>query len=245
MILYIVRHAQSENNALMNSRDRVCDPALTELGHGQAEILAQHLAEASHPEQRFGRDPEETAVESVEGYGITSLYCSAMQRAIQTARPIGVALGLNPEVWVDIHESGGIFLNHHDERGIVGYPGMSRGEIAEKFPDYVLPDEITSDGWWDVRNGEEDWPTCQGRAIKVAHELRTWADGDASDTVAIISHAGFIEALIKALTSQLPGHGVFYHHFNTALTRVDFGADGQLDVRYINRVPHLPDDMVS
>ena len=112
-------------------------------------------SEASHPEQRFGPDPENTAVESVQGYGIERLFCSAMHRSLQTAKPVSAALGLDPEVWVDIHESGGIFLNHYDERGIVGYPGMTREEIAEEFPNYLLPEEITDHGWWDVRNGME------------------------------------------------------------------------------------------
>ena len=44
MQLYIVRHAQSTNNALADIRDRVCDPTLTELGERQAEIVGGHLA---------------------------------------------------------------------------------------------------------------------------------------------------------------------------------------------------------
>ena len=44
MELYIIRHAQSSNNALADERERVCDPHLTELGRQQAELLAAHLA---------------------------------------------------------------------------------------------------------------------------------------------------------------------------------------------------------
>lgn len=245
MIFYIIRHAQSENNALADYRDRVNDPSLTELGFTQADILAKHLAEASHPEQRFGRDPEETAVESVQGYGITHLFCSAMHRSLQTAKPVSQALGLDPEVWVGIHESGGIFLKDYESGESVGHPGMTRDEIHEAYPNYVLPEEVTNEGWWDVRAGQEHWTACQGRAVKAYYKLREWAKTETYDTVAIISHAGFIEALIKALTNQLPGEGVYYHHFNTALTRIDFGTDGQLDIRYLNRVPHLPDELVS
>ena len=47
MDLYIIRHAQSTNNALpaeVELRDRVCDPLLSDLGYRQAAFLAEHLA---------------------------------------------------------------------------------------------------------------------------------------------------------------------------------------------------------
>ena len=122
MILYIIRHAQSTNNELADHRDRVCDPPLTELGKRQTEILAQHMA--------TGVDIEPWSVDSRgrRGYGITRLYCSPMWRALQTTQPVGRALGLAPEVWIDIHERGGIFLDHGEDGGIVGYPGKTRSE---------------------------------------------------------------------------------------------------------------------
>ncbi len=243
MQLYLIRHGQSTNNALPDVNDRVCDPALTELGQQQAQLVARHLAEATHPEQKFGVNAEDTAVKTVQGYGITRLYCSAMYRAMQTAQPIGQALGLNPEIWLDTHEWGGIYLEYPDERGVVGYPGKTRAEILAEFPNYVLPAGITAEGWWDVRRGREDWPGCQGRAIRVGNQLREWAASE--ESVAMVVHGGFMDALIKALTNQLPGHGVVYHHFNTAITRLDFSADGWLNIRFVNRIPHLPQELVS
>lgn len=85
MELYIIRHAQSANNALRDPADRVCDPHLTELGRQQAARLARHLANEPHSEQRHGSDPEETSVETIAGYGIVKLYCSAMHRSLETA----------------------------------------------------------------------------------------------------------------------------------------------------------------
>lgn len=247
MQLYIIRHAQSYNNALANFKDRICDPPLTELGHQQAAAVADYLARGVHPEQKFGGDAEATGVRTVLGAGITRLYCSAMHRSLQTAHAIGRALSLNPEVWLDIHEAGGIYLEHEDERGIVGYPGKTRGEILAEFPNVTLPDAVTEDGWWNVDDGQEDWPTCQGRAIRVAYRLRAWAASEAraDECVAMVSHGGFMEVLLKALFNQLPGSQVVYHHFNTAITRLDFMPEGRLDVRYINRIPHLSQELVS
>ncbi len=241
MKLYIVRHGQSTNNALADQSDRVYDPALTELGQRQAEFVAQHLANGVDPEYRLGVLAEDTSVKNRHDYNITRLYCSAMYRALLTARPIGEALGLTPEVWVDIHEAGGMFLDHYDGRGKVGYPGKTHSEILAEFPNYVLPDEVTEDGWW--RGGFELRSACYGRAIKVAYQLGKLADSD--ERIAIVSHGGFIDALMKALLNQLPGQRIFYHHYNTAISRVDFRPDGTLDVRHINRFDHLPPELIS
>ena len=245
MELYIIRHAQSVNNALRDQIDRVCDPHLTDLGRRQAARLAHHLANEPHPEQRHGHDPEETSVETVEGYGIVRLYCSAMHRSLETATSVGDAIGVRPEIWTDLHENGGIFLDHRDERGVVGYPGMTRAEIESEFPTAVVGDGVRAAGWWDPAAGEEDWPTCQGRAIRVANQLWRWADDGFRGSVALVSHAGFMEALLKAMLDRLPGAILTIYHFNTAITRIDLRPGHELHLRYLNRVPHLPQELVS
>lgn len=244
MELYIIRHAQSQNNALIDQRDRVSDPSLTDLGHRQAEAIAEHLASGINLDLRVGVSAEDTSVQQRRGYGITRLFCSAMHRSLQTARPIGQALDLKPELWVDIHEHGGIYLDHGGERGIVGYPGRTRSEILEEFPTYAVPEAVTEDGWW--TGGQEDWPGCHGRAIKVAAQLYELAEAaNDGDRVAIVSHGGFIDALLKAFLNQLPNPGTFFHHYNTAITRVDFHPEGGLSFRYQNRIPHLSPELVS
>ncbi|MFQ5611203.1 MAG: histidine phosphatase family protein [Anaerolineae bacterium] len=237
MELYIIRHAQSTNNALADQKGRVCDPALTDLGMRQAKILANHLANGKKREPLWRRSDDGHQ----PGYGLTRLYCSAMWRALQTAQPIGRALGLKPEVWLDIHEQGGIFLNPEDADGPVGYPGKTRSEILAEFPDTILPEAVTEDGWWS--GGYEDWPACKDRAIRVAGELRRMAGS--GGRIALISHGGFIDILLKALFNQLPSLNFFYFHYNTAITRIDFRDGGYLDVNYLNRVDHLPPDLIS
>lgn len=243
MKLYIIRHAQSVNNALANQQDRHFDPLLTELGYDQANLLAEHLATGIDPEYVVGVSEEDTAADTRQRYKITHLYCSPMHRAMLTAKPVAEALDLQANVWIDLHEHGGIFLDHGGDRGVVGYPGRTRSEILAEFPDYVLPDEITEEGWWDPTKGMEDWPSCHGRAIKVYKALRERAASQ--DTVAIVSHAGFTDALIKAVTNQLPSPNMFYHQYNTSITRIDFRPDGGADIRYINRFGHLPPELIS
>ena len=129
MELYIIRHGQSSNNALLDQSKRVADPQLTAMGRQQAELLARELAGNVDPADRvrmnFGAPA--ASAEAGRGHGITRLYCSPMWRAMQTAEPVARALGLEPEVWIDIHEHGGIFL---EENGtFTGYGGKTRPEI--------------------------------------------------------------------------------------------------------------------
>jgi broad specificity phosphatase PhoE len=233
--LYIIRHAQSTNNALNDPQGRSYDPPLTEMGRHQAQVLARHLANGTN------QVPKENKSYPGPGYGITRLYCSPMWRALQTAQPIGLALELAPEVWVDVHEYGGIYLDHGEDGGVVGYPGKTRSEILAEFPDYVLPEKITEQGWWN--RGREDWPTCHQRALKAAQQLRQMAASD--ERVAMISHGGFIDTLLKALFNLSPDRQIWCYQYNTAVSRIDFPADGSVEVHYLNRLDHLPAELVS
>jgi 2,3-bisphosphoglycerate-dependent phosphoglycerate mutase len=241
MQLYIIRHAQSTNNALADPRERDRDPTLTDLGERQAEVLARHLVAGMELVPPTGT----TNGRDGQGYSFTRLYCSPMWRALQTADVIGKALGLTPEVWADIHEQGGIYLDHQDGRGPIGYPGKTRREIQAVFPRCVLPKDVTDRGWWN--RDYEDWPTCHERAARVAEEIRAWADRDAHENewIGFVSHGGFADALLKALFNQPADRGLFYYHFNTAISRIEFRDDGRLNVRYLNRVDHLPPELVS
>lgn len=232
MELYIIRHGQSANNALGTAVGRTHDPELTETGHEQAAIVAGHLANGSCPD---------CAWEQRTGYQIDRLYCSAMRRALQTARPIGEALGLQPEVWIETHESGGIYLDM-DDGSRTGYPGLTRREIETEFPNYVLPETITDQGWWN-----RDWESlseCMGRAVAVAEVLMERSK-NSRERIALVSHGMFTNLLIKALFSQLPAPNIYYAHYNTAITRIDFHDNGALGMRYLNRVNHLPPELIT
>lgn len=250
MKLYIVRHGQSTNNFLAEQTNyeeymlkRDPDPPLTDLGFKQADRVAQYLCD-KEPLQRANdssRSPEMT------GHGITQLYCSPMLRAMQTTHPISEALGLTPQIWVDIHEHGGIFERQGEGRS-VGHPGRNRKGILDDFPDYQLSDEITDEGWW--FGAEEDHAGCYGRAIRVAGTLHAMAQemrqsGD-EERVAIVTHGTFINALLQALLGSAPTFQFHFSHYNTSVTRVDFLEHGDhLAIRYTNRVEHLPPDMIS
>ncbi len=243
MQLYLIRHAQSTNNAVTDPKDRTFDPSLTEIGFRQAEIVADHLAHATPPEGRIFSAYSKNGHAPAYGFGITKLYCSPMRRTLQTVQPISAALGLAPEVWIDIHEHGGVYLDYPDERGIVGFPGMTRAEIAAQFGHYVLPEAITDLGWWNPTNGMESIEASMERAGRVAASLH--AQAASQERIAIVTHGTFAHYLIYAIFDQKPGRRLFYFHHNTAITRIDFYDDGSLGLHYLNRINHLPLELVT
>lgn len=244
MELLIIRHGQSTNNLtmLLNPKDRgEHDPSLTELGHQQARAVGEYLA--THMDIDRWIDEVPVTRQAVKGFGITHLYCSPMLRTLQTCQPISQALNMQPEVWVDIHEHGGIFMDYGDERGVVGFGGLTRSQIQEGFPDYELPSGVTEQGWWNPANGQEDIGGCMARTIRVAKSLRRRAASN--DRIALVTHGTFGDVLLKTLFNTLPNHDMRFAHYNTAISRVDFRADGITMLRYLNRVDHLKPEMMS
>jgi 2,3-bisphosphoglycerate-dependent phosphoglycerate mutase len=242
MDLLIIRHAQSSNNALADQSQRVCDPLLTEVGRRQSDLLAVHLAEGPSKEPYWPYDPTEVDRRDGRGYHLARLYCSPMRRALQTAGPIGRDLGLAPHVWVDIHEAGGMWLDHGAPLGIVGYPGITRPELEAQFPGYVVPDNLTDAGWWSYA-GQEDNAMAAVRAGRVADTLRDWATRD--ERIAIITHGAFSDFLLRNLLSQPPMQPVFYHLNNTSISLLRFRANGEISIRYLNRLEHLPPELIT
>lgn len=245
MRLLLIRHAQSGNNAVADASHgdystfmatRSPDPPLTPAGERQAELLAAYVATMDD-----GIDAIHERMSSyLRLHPVTRLYVSPMLRALQTAQPLAAALDLAPEVWMDIHEHGGIFTGSKEAGNVQGFPGLNRAEIAARFPTYAIGAGIDENGWW--RGGYEELAECDARAARVAQTLRTWAGQQPDATIALVTHGTFLNSLIHALL-QLPASAldrVYFSHLNTALTRIDFLQDGGLSVRYHNRITHLP-----
>ena len=99
MELYLIRHAQSLNNAL-SSQDRVEDPPLTEIGQRQCDHLAKWIPSLK----------------------LTRLVTSPFLRTLQTADHIGRSVRLAPEVRIELHEQGGC-VSGPTREFFVGRPG--------------------------------------------------------------------------------------------------------------------------
>ncbi|GAB4319495.1 MAG: hypothetical protein Kow00117_09200 [Phototrophicales bacterium] len=246
MEIYLIRHGQSTNNALMQDQHlRVEDPELTDVGHQQVQQLVDHLTHTQNPEELIRIQVNSAEREQRYPYQFTHIYSSAMYRAMQTAYPIAQAFNLPLQIWLDIHEQGGIFLK--TEQGVIGYGGKTRSEIMAEFENVILPDEITESGWWDTTHGEEDLAGVYARAVRVSLELRARAQNKAhkDDKIALVSHGMFINTLLKALLDIVPSSRHHFWHNNTAFSRVDLLEGDILALRYTNRVSHLPPQLMT
>lgn len=229
MHLFLVRHGQSFNNTLPDGVGRVADPPLTEAGEKQAPLVAKYLAEAAAKDPYHPRGP-------VGGFDITRLYTSAHLRCLQTSQPIAEALNMDPEIWVDLHEECGIWME-----GVDTMPGMKRSEIADRFPRVRIPDEIGEAGWWNrPRETEAEWVE---RAQRVADKL--WSDfGDTDERIAMVVHGGFIKDLVSALIAGGPLPSGVISSRNTSISTIAFVEDKAV-VAYLNRLEHLPAELVT
>lgn len=227
MILYLIRHGQSVNNARYAAGDTtsVPDAPLTELGKLQAEHTALWLKELK--EEKVG-----------------VLYSSPMRRALQTAQIIGEALELPTQVWVELHEVFGV-LQIEPGGKWVGLPGMSREEIKLNFPKTVIPDEITSEGW---RFGElESLEQAYERAKRMTLKIEAlYAHTD--ERVAMVSHGGFgshiMDAFLKLPFCDHYGFSRVFSYRNASITKLEI-TPKLFGVRFLNHTAHLPKEMIT
>lgn len=229
MELYLVRHAQSYNNHVADASQRQHDPPLTEIGERQADLVGQYLASGAAKCPVTRQSP-------FDGFGLDRLYCSAHFRCLKTADYIARYTGLAPEIWVDVHEELGIYLD-----GVDVLPGMTPAEIRTQFPRVKVPGDLPEDGWWN-RPVEEKWE-WEARAARVAKVLREEM-AHLDERIAVVTHGGFTRDLLAALISGGPMGADTFAVQNASIHRIDFGPEGIL-VRFLNRLEHLPPHLVT
>ena len=247
MELYFIRHGQSQNNAGWGNPDyqESPDPALTELGKEQARHVADFLKNA----QTLAR-PMEWNIQNRFGFGLTHIYTSLMDRAVNTAAPTARALGIPFAAWEEIHESGGIFGRDGDVRH-KGLPGNSRSYFEQHFPELTLPAHLNGTGWWNSRPFESE-EECRLRTETFLAELFTRhgdKDGQPEHRVVIFSHGGFFTHLMHVILNspwRQAAHGLtsWFSMNNCAVSRLDFRA-GEVSIAYLNRTDHLPDHLIT
>jgi 2,3-bisphosphoglycerate-dependent phosphoglycerate mutase len=238
MQTYFIRHGQSANNALWartgTNIGRSQDPELTPVGREQAKCLAQFLSRRN-PSLSSDGNPQ-----NISGFDLTHLYCSPMVRAVATGTAIAEVLGLPLIAWIDLHETGGIYLADPETGERVGLPGKDRGFYAGQYPDLVVPEAVASDGWWNRPfETREERP---GRAQRVVRQLLE-RHGDTEDRVALVSHGGFYQHFLAAVISWPMTDVHWFGLNNAAITRIDFS--DQVVIRYANRADFLPSELIT
>ncbi len=220
MELYIVRHAESENNA-RSEEERTDDPALTPLGYRQAEYL----------------------VNRIRHFRPSRIFVSPFLRTLETIAPYIRETGQPVDAWTDIHEQGGVMSGFGGRTKYVGQPGMKRSEIEQGFPGVRLGSEFNGKGWWKCRPWE-DYESARERAVRVIERIRNEFD-HTGERVVLVTHGAFIRFLMGVIM-DMPGMG--YEHFeqfaNTSVTRFTI-TPTYTQLGLMNCTRHLPEAWIT
>jgi 2,3-bisphosphoglycerate-dependent phosphoglycerate mutase len=213
--IFLIRHAQSANNALPESQ-RVCDPGLTALGYHQAAATASALITRN----------------------VRQIFCSPFLRSLETARVIAQATGCQPEVRSDLFEQGGCYSGYITGAE-VGQPGLGAVELASRYPGWRIDGRIASSGWWG-----RDYETLE-QAGQRARSVRAWLEEQVvtqNGTLDIlVIHADFKRLLILELLGKNNGHfrpELFGPLLNAGITELEFSRDAWTLHAY-NSTSHL------
>ncbi|MEM6527449.1 MAG: histidine phosphatase family protein [Chloroflexota bacterium] len=250
MYLYLIRHAQSVNNAGAGTPGfkHVEDAPLTHMGHQQAAHLGTKMRTDIEDEER------QALLEKIPYapvYKIDELYASPFKRAIETAKPLADALDLPLKLNMDIYEYGGIFRRDvvADTEHVLTFGGLNRDAMRAIVPNIVIPEAVTDEGWWTMNVMEPETHFIE-RGMRVANFLKEKAAGDwKGKRIAMVSHADFLNQLLQTLLRDgpldRPHRDSFIYHYNTSVTYVEIGTYGFPQVRYACRMDHLPPEMVT
>lgn len=229
MRFVVIRHAQSANNLLWqqtgDSVGRHHDPELTELGHRQAALLAQAVADGVLP------------------WDITHIHTSLMTRAVQTSAPLADVLDLPLLGNLDAYETAGPFIE--DEEGVRNpHPGASDEALLRVSARLVLPDGAGPEGWYTLPYEAEHESRAE-RARTLVADLRQRHDGD--DVVALLTHGAFFQHLFRAFLGIEQMTGWVTKH-NTAISLFadePLTEEETVTAQAVDWMPHLSPDLIS
>jgi 2,3-bisphosphoglycerate-dependent phosphoglycerate mutase len=251
MQLFFIRHGQSTNNVIFNQTgtydDRSEDPELSPAGVRQTEYLAEWFGSAKNSSNEIpltdrgaaGSDAVEASPENP--WGITAIFSSPMLRAASTAYPVSIKIGVPLQVWTDLHEAGGIYLDDPVTGEPVGLPGNSRSYLAQRFPGAILPEDLPETGWWN--HPQETGEELQARGQRVVRQLKSCNFG-LHDRIMFFSHGDFYNQFLWALFGYDRKECYWFNLNNTGITRIDI-VDGQADIVYTNKLNHLPLEWIT
>ncbi len=209
MRLLLVRHGETEGN--VSRRLQGSEDPLTERGRRQARELAAHLA---------GRGD------------VSALYASTHRRAFDTARAIGVALGMEPEQRPALAELDvGRAVGYRFEAWVEEFP-----EEAERFRM-----EGVDYSWPGGESGQDLGRRTEREIDRILESHRREAG-----TVVLVSHGGALAWIIAHLLGEPDGE--WPHSYtrldNCSITEAEVPADGPGPARflYTNEIGHLSPD---
>nr|CEL64614.1 TPA: phosphoglycerate mutase family protein, putative [Neospora caninum Liverpool] len=185
--------------------------------NGTGALSPHNEACAARAEEEPGGEREEddrplAAQPPVEGIRVI---VSPLLRTILTALPLLDNLNLKRSDCVldpDLYEVGGLYKVCRSAGGeppaCVAYPGCTKREYEERFPGRLCAPEGIENGWYNPERGKEGLAEARARAHRVAESfwrMAETAEAEGLRTVVVVSHAHFLELLMKALCQPVEG----------------------------------------
>ena len=196
MELLLIRHALPVRREVVEGP---ADPELSVEGFAQAERLAQYLASES----------------------IAAVYVSPLKRAVQTAAPLALRLGVTPVVVDDVAE----FDRNSNE-----YIPMEELQ-ATNDPRW----QKLIDGVWD--STDETQEQFKHRVIGAFEKI---IEQNSSAIAAVVCHGGVINLYLAHILGVQTQRGFFYPNY-TSIHRVSASRSGVRSLISLNETAHLRD----
>jgi broad specificity phosphatase PhoE len=212
MKLYLVRHGESNGNATGDYSTKSHDN-LSENGLSQARDLADRLKD----------------------FRFDAIYCSPLQRSIQTITPYAISQDLKIEIWPELAEA----------------CWQEDTTILEKdTPIYSAVDALTDlqKTYFTFRENQQRTPCEDETYSHGVHRLEQAIDliknlhENSTDHILIVGH-GYANCILIELLLGLP-HTQTFDHVNTGISLLKENEKGIFKVKFINRF-RLDDDNLS
>jgi broad specificity phosphatase PhoE len=193
------------------------------LRHGQTDWnkAGRWQGHADIPLNETGQRQAEALCQRLRNWPIETIYTSDLQRCVQTAVPLANELGLEPietELW--------------RERDVGDFSGMTGDQARKNYPE-IWAQAVR--GMIDPPNGEP-FADVQARAWRA---FETVAEAHSEGMVAVITHGGFLHALLGQVMGIDPEiYGRFSIRGNTGLSIVEVNDRGPV-VTLLNDTSHL------
>jgi broad specificity phosphatase PhoE len=198
-LVYIVRHGVTDWNASGRIQGHL-DPPLNAVGRAQAYLVGQRLATL----------------------GATALYSSDLQRAYETARTIGQAMGLR------VVQKTGLREMHFGR-----WQGLTSQQIREYDPAGYAARR--ADPYHVAPPGGESWWQFYNRAVQALQEILLATE---ATRLIVVTHSGVCSVLgLRALGLGYTGKRTFGNN-NCALHTIAIAGE-QWRVVALNDVAHL------
>jgi broad specificity phosphatase PhoE len=150
--------------------------------HGESDWNAANRFQghSDRPLTKLGRRQAETLAELVAAENVDAIYSSPLIRALETARIVAARTGLDVVPVDDLCEV-----------NTGSWSGLSRDEVAERFPEAF-------ERWTSGGAGWEDGETYEDMAARTLRAVSRMAGAHPEGRILVVSHGGPIRAIQAA-----------------------------------------------